>query len=71
LSRSLTMLFFRTWRKSAGQQLLVFWDGFIIPVVPEVIYIWQHLDDFLARMLFQNNLCGHTWKSVTRQSLES
>ena len=50
LAVSLAMLFFRTWRNLVGRILLVFWGGFVIPVIPEAVYIWQHPDDFLARI---------------------
>jgi len=47
---SLAMLFFSAWSKLDGRHFRVFWGGFVIPVIPEAVYIWQHPDDFLARM---------------------
>lgn len=47
---SLVMLFFRYWRKLAGRELLVLWGGFLVPIIPEAVYVWQHPDEFLARI---------------------
>ncbi|HUI88600.1 MAG TPA: glycosyltransferase family 39 protein [Anaerolineales bacterium] len=47
---SLGMLLFTYWRRSAVREWLAFWGGFVILIIPEVAYIWQHPDDFLSRM---------------------
>ena len=47
---SLAMLLFRYWRRTAVRELLAFWGALVIMVIPEVVYSWQHPEDFLARM---------------------
>ncbi|HEY9153387.1 MAG TPA: glycosyltransferase family 39 protein [Anaerolineales bacterium] len=50
LALSLAMLLFRSWRKSNGRELAVLWGGFIVLIIPEAVWIWQHPEDFFARL---------------------
>jgi len=50
LVTSLATILFRSWREPARRALPAFWGGFLILIIPEVLYILQHPDDFTSRI---------------------
>jgi hypothetical protein len=43
-------LFFRPWIRAAGRQVLVFWGGLGIVIMPEAVYASWHPNEFFARL---------------------
>jgi 4-amino-4-deoxy-L-arabinose transferase-like glycosyltransferase len=68
------LLFFRSWFKAAGRQILVFWGGFLVPLLPEAFYIWQHPSEFLARLgasgTFQTGWLSQTMASTGQSAVQ-
>ncbi|MBN1535828.1 MAG: glycosyltransferase family 39 protein [Anaerolineales bacterium] len=46
----ISFFLFRSWLKPAFKQLLVFWGGFIVIVLPELEYAVVHPGDFFSRL---------------------
>ena len=46
----LSFILFRSWIKTAFRQAAVFWGGFLIALLPEVIYASQNMNQFAARL---------------------
>jgi 4-amino-4-deoxy-L-arabinose transferase-like glycosyltransferase len=46
----IAFLFFRSWFKTVFRQVIVFWGGFGIMFLPELVYIWQSPEEFLNRL---------------------
>lgn len=61
------VLFYRAWFKQRIAQALAFWGGFVLTVLPSLIYILGHPDEFLNRInnagTFQSG-----WLEMTIQS---
>jgi 4-amino-4-deoxy-L-arabinose transferase-like glycosyltransferase len=68
------LLFFRSWFKAAGRQVLVFWGGFLVPLLPEAFYVWQHPSEFLARLgasgTFQTGWLSQTMASTGQSAVQ-
>jgi 4-amino-4-deoxy-L-arabinose transferase-like glycosyltransferase len=47
---ALAFLFFRAWFKPALPQASVFWGGFAITILPELVFILQRPDEFFNRL---------------------
>jgi hypothetical protein len=59
--------FMRPWFKPALRQAFVFWGGFGIILLPELVYIRQHPDIFLNR-LSENGMFQSGWLAQTAAS---
>ena len=46
----IVFLFFHSWVKAAFRQILAFWGGFAIMILPEAVYIGQHPLMFIDRL---------------------
>ena len=46
----LAFLFLRTWFRPALRQALAFWSGYLIMILPESMYVWQHPNEFFNRL---------------------
>lgn len=57
-------LFLRSWFKPAWNQAMVFWGGFVITLLPELVYIQRHPDFFMNR-LSENGMFQTGWLELT------
>jgi len=52
------VIFYRSWFKTIWRQVVVFWCGLLVVVLPELVYILQHTNEFVNRInkdgLFQS-----------------
>ncbi len=46
----IALIFLRSWIKLALRQIAVFWAGFAIMILPELIYVQQHTTEFFDRL---------------------
>lgn len=46
----IAFVFLRSWFRPLWRAALAFWGGFAIVVLPEVMYIWKHPDEFFNRL---------------------
>jgi hypothetical protein len=60
----IAFIFLRSWFKPALRQAAVFWGGFAIVLLPELIYIQAHPDIFLDRMR-ANGIVQSGWLAQT------
>jgi hypothetical protein len=70
----LAFLLLRSWFKPALRQALVFWGGFLIMILPESAYIWQHPNQFFNRLgengTFQTGWLAQTMAGTGQSALQ-
>jgi hypothetical protein len=68
------LVFFRSWFKAVSRQILAFWGGFVILLIPEALYISQYPNEFLARLgasgTFQTGWLSQTMASTGQSAIQ-
>ncbi len=68
------LAFFWSWFKAVGRQFLAFWGGFVIMLIPEATYVWQHPNEFFARLgadgTFQSGWLAETMANTGQNALQ-
>ena len=67
-------LFYRPWFASCFRQMMVFWGGFLITILPEAFYILKNPDSFLYRIsldgVFQSGWLANTMKTTGQGAIQ-
>ncbi len=70
----IAFLFFRKWIMPAWRQVLIFWGGFAIQIIPEAFYIVRHKAEFLARIsldgTFQSGWLAQTMAATGQSAVQ-
>lgn len=66
----LSMIFLRSWLKPALRQVAIFWGGFVLMLLPELVFIWQHPNEFFQR-INKDGIIQSGWLARTMQETGS
>jgi hypothetical protein len=70
----IALLLFRAWIKQAAKQILAFWGGLGILLIPEAFYVFQHPNEFFARLnadgTFQSGWFAQTMASTGHSAVQ-
>lgn len=68
------VIFYRSWFKTIWRQIVAFWGGLFIVLLPELVYIFQHTNEFFNRInkdgLFQSGWLDATIAATGKSAVQ-